>query len=207
MLKELQRIIKSFGFMALLFLGLVIITLVIIRVYTGHDKPNVKVPQIEGLRVDEAVKLLEKEGFAYEITDTVYRDGVELQTIIDQNPEADFEVKKGRKIYLVLNTDEIPKVPMPDLAGRTSLKEAIQMLKIKGLELGKTIEKPDASVMDPNSKPVLDQYLAGDTVRIQPGTQIERHSKIDLVIGVMIENLEGDPEDGTEFPDKGEEAG
>lgn len=175
-------------------IALVLLTLLTIYFYTGHGKENVSVPQIEGLRIDKAIELIESQGFKYEITDTVYRDGMPLMTIIDQNPEADFKVKKGRKLYLVLNTDAIPKVPMPDLAGRSSLKEAIQLLKIRGLELGRTIERPDGSVMDESSKPVLDQYLAGDTVTIAAGTQIERHTKIDLVVGVKVKGSEGEGE-------------
>lgn len=199
MLSELKRLIKHFGLVIASAIGLVLLTMFIIHLYTGHGKENVVIPNIEGLRIDEAIKKLEEQGFTYEITDTVYRDGVELMTIIDQNPEADFAVKRGRTIYLVLNTDQIPKVPMPNLAGRTSLKEAIQMLKIKGLVLGKTIERPDPSVVDPNSKPVLDQRIAGDTISIKPGTQIQKHSKIDLVVGVMLKNFDEESVEGEEL--------
>jgi eukaryotic-like serine/threonine-protein kinase len=189
MLRKLKKLFKNLGFIGGLTVGLVLLTLLIIHFYTGHGKENVVIPVVEGLRIDKAIDVLEEQGFRYLITDTVYRDGVELMTIIDQIPEANFAVKKGRTIYLVLNTDAIPKVPMPALAGRTSLKEARQILKIKGLELGEIIERRDPSVVDPSSVPVLDQYIGGDTLSIEPGTQIERHSKIDLVIGIMMEDL------------------
>jgi eukaryotic-like serine/threonine-protein kinase len=188
MLRELKKIFKHLGFVIGLGIGLVLITLLIIHFYTGHSKKNVSIPSIEGLRIDEAIKILEDQEYKYVITDTVYRDGIDLMTIVDQIPEAGLSVKKGRTIYLVLNTDEIPKLPMPELAGRTSLKEAVQILKIKGLELGEVIERRDPSVVDPSSAPVLDQYLSGDTISVDPGTQIERHSKIDLVVGIMMDS-------------------
>jgi beta-lactam-binding protein with PASTA domain len=175
-------------------MALLIAAFLFIRIYTGHGDPNVRTPNVEGEKVEDAIRILEEGGFDYEITDTVYRDHQPLLTIIDQNPEPDFEVKKGRKIYLVINSDAIPEVEMPDLAGKTSFNIAVRILNNRGLQLGKKITRPHASIMDPDSEPVLDQRFSGDTTSIAPGTRIKKHSKIDLVVGTMMKTAVEDPE-------------
>lgn len=176
-------------------------TFLFIRIYTGHGKPNVLVPKVEGERIDKAVQLLEEGAFKYEITDTVYRDNLPLMSVVDQNPEPGFEVKHGRKIYLVVNSNEIPEVEMPALAGKTSYTQALRILKSKGLDLGRKITRPHESILDPDSEPVLAQMLAGDTIPIAPGRRIKRHTRIDLVVGVMVnpdELAEGEESTGEE---------
>ncbi len=168
---------------------------VLLDKYTGHGDPHVQTPNVEGERIDKAIRILEEGGFEYEITDTVYRDHQELLSIIDQNPEPDIEVKKGRKIYLVINSDEIPDVEMPDLAGKSSYSQAIRILKNRGLVPGKKITRPHASILDPDSEPVLSQRIAGDTTEILPGTLIQKHSKIDLVVGTMMKITESQEEE------------
>jgi len=171
--------------------GVLVVLLVgiffVINQYTGHGEPNVETPNIEGERIDKALQILEDGGFDYEILDTVYRDHQPLLSVIDQNPEPGFKVKKGRKIYLVINSDEVPEVEMPDLAGKTSYRQALRILENRGLVMGKKITKPHESILDPDSEPVLSQHMAGDTLEIAPGTKIKKHSKIDLVVGEMID--------------------
>ena len=104
---------------------------------------------------------LEEGGFQYEITDTVFRDGLPLLSIVDQIPDSDFEVKSGRKIYLVLNADQVPDVEMPDLAGKTSFTQAERILKNRGILVGRKIEIQMAEIKDADSEPVLEQRFAG----------------------------------------------
>ena len=85
-----------------------------------------------------------------------------------------------------INSDKIPKVRMPDLAGKTSLRQAKNMLRANGLVLAEVIERQDPSVEDEVNKPVLDQFLKGEKEAIKPNTEIPRLSKINLVVGVPI---------------------
>jgi len=87
---------------------------------------------------------------------------------------------------LTINSDKIPKVRMPDLAGKTSLRQAKNMLRANGLVLAEVIERQDPSVEDEVNKPVLDQFLKGEKEAIKPNTEIPRLSKINLVVGVPI---------------------
>ena len=175
--------------------------LLFIHTYTKHSQELVKVPEIEGLRIDKAVRVLENGGFNYEITDTVFRDGVPLLSIIDQIPEAGFEVKSGRKVYLVLNAEQIPDVEMPDLAGKTSFTQAERILKNRGIRVGQKIERQLAGIMDAASEPVLEQRYPNSDKQIPSGTKIERNSTIDLVVGVMIKYDEPLDEDELEVND------
>jgi beta-lactam-binding protein with PASTA domain len=189
---------KNIGMMLLILIGIGVATFFLLNIFTKHNQEPVEVPNIQELRIDKAIRLLEERGLAYEVTDTVYRDGLELNSIVGQNPEAGMKVKKGRKIYLVINSDDLPMVEMPMLAGKTSFQLALKMLKSKGLELGQKIERPDNSIMSKEDEPVLEQRRAGETGEIAPGTMIKMHSKIDLVVAVMLNG--GDDSTAVELP-------
>lgn len=199
----MSKLLKTLGAILLITALLVAGTLVFIHFYTKHNQDLVKVPEIEGLRIDKAIRVLEDGGFEYEITDTVFRDGVPLLSIIDQTPEKDFEVKSGRKIFLVLNSDKIPDVDMPDLAGKASFSQAVRILDNRGLKLGKKIERPMVEIKDPNSEVVLEQRYAGTEKEIPKGTKIARNSTVDLVVGVMIEqSVDSFFDDGNYVPNE-----
>ena len=198
-----MKLLKTLLFIGLLTVALVGGTLVFIHYYTKHSDALVQVPSVEELRIDKAIRVLEDGGFTYEISDTVFRDGVKLNSIVDQIPEAGFEVKKGRKVFLVVNASEVPDVEMPDLAGKASFSQALRILENRGLKLGKRIELQMSEIKDPDSKPVIEQRYAGKDEQIPKGTKIKRNSTVDLVVGVMIEEaveLEGEelPQTDTE---------
>jgi len=198
-----MKLLKTLLFIGLLTMALVGGTLVFIHYYTKHSDALVQVPSVEELRIDKAIRVLEDGGFTYEISDTVFRDGVKLNSIVDQIPDAGFEVKKGRKVFLVVNASEVPDVEMPDLAGKASFSQALRILENRGLKLGKRIELQMSEIKDPDSKPVIEQRYAGKDEQIPKGTKIKRNSTVDLVVGVMIEEaveLEGEelPQTDTE---------
>jgi hypothetical protein len=174
--------------MALILVGLGVIFYLLLSAYTRHGQIPVEVPNVQELRIDKAIRLLEDHGLSYAVTDTVYREGIELMSIVSQNPESGMKVKKGRKIYLVINAEDLPMVEMPDLAGKTSFQLAVKMLKSKGLELGERIERPDPSIQSAENEPVLEQRLSGQSEEIAPGTPVRMHSKIDLVVATMPGN-------------------
>lgn len=184
----LKTISKHLLLMGLVLIGVGIIFYFLLNAYTRHSQVPVEVPNVQELRIDKAIRLLEERGLSYAVTDTVYREGIELMSIVSQNPESGMKVKKGRKIYLVINAEDLPMVEMPDLAGKTSFQLAVKMLKSKGLELGEKIEKEDPSIQSAENEPVLEQRLAGQSTEIAPGTPVRMHSKIDLVVATMVGN-------------------
>jgi len=183
-----MKIIKNLMVIFLLSLALIAGLFFFLNRYTRHNEQPIKTPDLLGLNVFEAKDRIEKSDLQMIVADTSYMDGKRKLEVIGQNPEANLLVKSGRKIYLTINSDKIPKVKMPDLAGKTSLRQAKNMLRANGLVLAEVIERQDPSVEDEVNKPVLDQFLKGEKEAIKPNTEIPRLSKINLVVGVPIRN-------------------
>ncbi len=181
-----MKIIKNLMVIFLLSLALIAGLFFFLNRYTRHNEQPIRTPDLIGLNVFEAEDLIEKSDLQMIVADTSYMDGKRKLEVIGQNPEAKLLVKSGRKIYLTINSDKIPKVRMPDLAGKTSLRQAKNMLRANGLVLAEVIERQDPSVEDEVNKPVLDQFLKGEKEAIKPNTEIPRLSKINLVVGVPI---------------------
>lgn len=173
--------------MAAIVVLLAVGTLWYLDLYTNHGSELVEVQNLEGKTGREAIKILREYGLEGVVTDTVYKDGVPKNTVINQNPVAGLQVKPGRKVYLVINTSKVPMVAVPDLAGKTSLNQAKNMLLRRHLKVGKIIKQVNSSVKTKSDEPVLAQYTAGTTTSILPNTLIERNSSIDLVVGISAD--------------------
>ena len=155
-----------------------------LKIYTNHDSDLIEVTDLSGQNSDYALEYLKNNGLVGEVTDTVYKDGVEKLAVINQNPAPGMMVKPGRKVYLVININSIPMVSVPDLANKTSLSQARNILIRKHLKVGKLTEQISSFVKSKNDQPILAQYYKGTNEPINPGTMVERNSVIDLVVGV-----------------------
>ena len=180
------------GSIGVITIALLLGTLRYLDIYTNHDSTLIQVENLEGLTARRAIVKLESMGLQSEVTDTVYKDGAKKLSVINQNPEAGLMVKPGRKVYLVINTDKVPMVMVPDLAEKTSLPQARNILLRRYLKVGNIIKEVTASVRTKNDEPVLAQYESGTTNVIKPGTLIERNSKIDLVVGISSDYYSSD---------------
>lgn len=146
-------------------------------VYT-HRGQSIEVPDLTGMQLDEAKKLLRQKGFRVETIDSVYdvppeMKQVELGAVVDQNPAAGEHVKKNRRFYLVIRSSVPPMVEMPNLID-LSLRQAIGVLEAKGLKFGKAITKPGLP-------PVMKQLYKGKSVTA--GTLLPKGSVIDVWVG------------------------
>ncbi|MDG1757401.1 MAG: PASTA domain-containing protein [Bacteroidia bacterium] len=180
----MRKILINFGLISFLSILIAFGTLWYLNIYTNHDSVLIEVADLSGLAADDALNLLAEADLEGEVTDTVYKDGVEKLSVINQNPIAGMKVKPGRKVYLVININTIPMVKVPDLANKTSLSQARNILIRKHLKIGKITEQISLSVRTENDQPVLAQYYPGTTNPIKPETEVERNSEIDLVVGV-----------------------
>lgn len=145
---------------------------------TGHGK-ELKVPDLKGKSLTEAIKTLEDAGFEIDIDSTYIPDQKPL-AILDQQPEAGMTVKTGRTIFLTVNRQIPPGTPMPNLVNM-SYRSAEMLLKSNKLLLGDTTLRPDMA-----QGAVLAQLYNGK--EIAPGQVIPQGSKIDLVIGDGLGN-------------------
>lgn len=144
-----------------------------------HHGEYLKVPSVTGKSVDEAVDLLEKEGFEVVITDSLYNDSLPLNVVKKQLPDPDATVKVNRTVFLNVNPSTLPMVEMPSLEG-LSYRFALDKLEKNHLKLGDTSNRPDFM-----KGSVLEQTYKGK--KISAGAKIRWGSAIDLVIGGGLE--------------------
>lgn len=144
-----------------------------IESYTEHGE-EVTVPDFVNLDVDAAQILAEKEGLVLKVSDTLIADKIAPGAIVDYFPSAGSKVKRGRTIYLSVNSMTAVMVKMPNVTN-VSLRQAIQLLENRGLQLGNIEYKPDFA-----NNYVLEQRYHSKI--IEPGTQIAKGSAIDLLV-------------------------
>lgn len=157
-------------------LGIMILwlTMLIIKIYTRHGQARL-VPNFKGLTLVEVNEVCKKHKFRYQIADSVYITKMPKGTVLEQNPIAGSRVKKDRNIFLIMNAINPELVQVPNVVGVT-FRQAKAMLEAKGLSIGKLEYVPDIAINN-----VLNQRFKG--MKILPGSEIPKYSRIDLVLG------------------------
>ena len=170
------------------FLAAIVIALLLIFLFlktlgwiTKHGA-YLKVPAVTGMKTNEAIKLLEKEGFDVYIQDSVFTDTAKRGVVLKQLPDPNATVKVNRTVFITVNRYVPPMIDMPKLEGQ-NLAYAIRMLERNHLQLGDTTFRPDFMMGS-----VLEQFYNG--VRIPEKAKIQWGSTIDLVIGGGLEKKE-----------------
>jgi eukaryotic-like serine/threonine-protein kinase len=179
------------------FLGFLFLK-VYLPLYTNHGE-TVSVPDLSGYTFEEASRLLETTGLQYEVSlDSGFSTDLPAHAILKQIPDANAQVKSGRKVYLTLNAQNAPMLKMPNLVN-TPLKNVQEILANMGLERGDIIYVPDIGI-----NVVLEQRYRG--VSIQEGFEIPKGARIDLVVGdglgnqyLQVPKVIGLDEDEAEF--------
>lgn len=100
--------------------------------YTRHNEAVV-VPDVKGLKMEEAATFIKNSGLRYNIIDSVFSKSVIPGAIVEIVPAAGSKVKKDRILFITVNAQtaqmaEIPKVE--DL----SLRQAYALLTGRGFE-------------------------------------------------------------------------
>ena len=113
---------RSFGFNLLVISGLVVLLGILffmsLSFLTRHGE-EVTVPDVRGKSIKEATSTLELLGFEVEVRDSIYIDTMPALLVYEQTPERGDVVKTHRTIFLTVNKNVTPMVPMPDLEGLT----------------------------------------------------------------------------------------
>ena len=112
----------------------VFVTLRWLDAYTRHGE-GVMVPDVKHKPVAEALRALEAEGLQGEVTDSTYVKTLPAGCVLEYNPPMNQKVKKGRIIYLTVNTQNVPLMELPDVADNSSLREAEARLLAAGFKL------------------------------------------------------------------------
>ncbi len=173
-----MKLFKLAGIHLILIFGVLFILIslaaLVLRSTTRHGEA-LTVPDIIGLKTEDAISILAERKLRFLITDSMFFEDKPKLSIIDQNPAAESKVKEGRIIYLIVNSDKPPGVSVPNLID-ASLRQAQAMLKAAGLKQGNISYKPDMA-----QNVVLEQLFLGNT--ILPNSKIPKGSAIDLVLG------------------------
>ena len=146
---------------------------------TKHGE-YLKVPAVTGLKTDEAIKLLEKQGFDVYIQDSVFTDTAKRGIVLKQLPDPNATVKINRTVFITVNRYTPPMIEMPKLEGQ-NLSFAIRMLERNHLKLGDTSYRSDFA-----QGSVLEQLYNGN--RIPEKAKVQWGSRIDLVIARGVES-------------------
>ena len=158
-------IVSIIAFLLIIFFSL--------RFYTRHGEGQ-PVPKLKGMNVDEAIELLEQEGFNYQI-DSVFQVDKAPGLVIEQDPDPNTNVKANRTIYLTIITKNAPDVGFPNIFEMSYL-EAKAVLSNYGIKIGDTTYTSDI-VRDR----VIEASFKGRT--ISAGQQVPKGSVISLVLG------------------------
>ena len=154
---------------------LIVGAMIFLNLVTQHNK-EIDVPDFSNLSLTEAEEVAAAAGVRLEVTDSVYVKRMRKGAIYRQTPSPGAKVKEGRRIVLTINAVNSKKVTMPNLVG-LSMRQAKAELISRGLVLNKLIYVQDLATNN-----VLRQLMGNR--EIEPDTQIESETSIDLVVGL-----------------------
>lgn len=112
--------------------GLVYGTLKWLDVYTRHNEAVV-VPDVKGLKIDEAAEFFKNNNLRYNVIDSVFSKDVDPGAIVELVPSAGSKVKEGRIVFVTVNalTSQMATIPeVEDL----SFRQAYALLRARGFE-------------------------------------------------------------------------
>ena len=110
---------------------------------------HVTVPSVENMTYAQAAALLEAEGLRPEREEQQYNPNVPPGHVLDQNPAPESTVKPGRRVYLKINSEDVPIVRVPDFKGIND-RQARNRIRSLGLRVG-TIETDTIPSPYPNT--------------------------------------------------------
>ncbi len=152
--------------------------------YTRHGE-FITLPNLSNINVNKAENMLKAMNLNCKIIDSSYDEKLAPLTVLNQNPYPGAHVKRGRNIYLYITAAIPPKVMVPDMADKASLRQAKRMLESVGLKMGRIITQADQC-----SGCVLKQLYHDKPV--SPGVMLPEGSAIDLVVGKGQDDIPGD---------------
>ncbi len=103
--------------------------------YTRHAEV-ICVPDVSGIHHTDAAILLSQNGLEAVVVDSGYNRNLAVGAVLMQHPAAAAEVKRGRKVYLTVNSANAPTLTVPDIADNSDVYEAEMRLRAMGFKIG-----------------------------------------------------------------------
>ena len=126
------------GNLAAMFLVVVLLCVGVkfgIEIFTHHGEA-IPIPDIRHKSFRDAERILKDAGLQIEVTDTGFVKTLPPDCILEQSPGPGETVKSGHVIYVTINSDQTPRITIPDVIDNSSLREAMAKLTAMGFKLG-----------------------------------------------------------------------
>lgn len=123
--------VRNFILMFIVAFALIGGILFALNIYTRHSN-SIIVPNLKGMQPDEAARLVSDIKLNYEVIDSLYKENGVAGAILEQVPTENSHVKKGRTIYLTVQSFNEPMIAIPDLED-ASLRQSQTLLTTLGL--------------------------------------------------------------------------
>ena len=144
--------------------------------FVTHHGEEITVPNLSKLSEEQMEAKLDELDLDYLIIDTVdYNPKFPKLAVVEQEPTAGSKVKRGRQIYIKINSDTYKMVAIPDLVDKT-YRQAVPTLKSIGLQEGEITYVPHMG-----KDMVLEMRINGK--KVKPGFKVLKATKIELVLG------------------------
>ena len=170
-----RSFLKNIFFMAVFLIFLVFALLIFLNVFTRNNQ-SIEVPNLVGKSIDQFDKKLSEIELKYMIVDSAnFNPNYDIGSVLDQEPNAGSKVKKGRKVYLTLNSSDFKDVKLPKINGLT-LRQARNVIESLGFTFGE-IEYVD----DIAYNVVIS--ISSDSLILNEGDFLKKTSTIDFKLG------------------------
>ena len=166
--------------LAIVILSLVLLwlTIKLLNVYTRHGKVY-ELPDFSGMTIQEVEQEYGRQ-YNFILIDSVYSKTQEPGSIVQQDPLPHSKVKHGRNVYYIIVAKTPEKTNMPNL-NNLSLRQALVLLDSNGLLVKELKYIPHFA-----RNAICEQRYEGEIIK--PGTEINKGSRITLVVGLGTDN-------------------
>ena len=167
--------LKNIFFIAVVLIFLLFALLIFLNVFTRNNQ-SIEVPNLVGKTIVQFDKKLSEMDLKYIIVDTAnFNPNYNIESVLDQEPNAGARVKRGRKVYLTLNSSDFKEVKLPKISGLT-LRQATNVIESLGFRFGE-IEYVD----DIAYNVVIS--ISSDSLDLKEGDFLKKTSTINFKLG------------------------
>lgn len=145
-----------------------------LNVYTHHGEAVV-VPDVKGLKVEQAAALFQSNDLRFEVVDSVYNKSSVPGIIVESIPIAGTKVKKHKNIYITINAYSSQTNIVPDVKDQ-SYRQAVAKLNTAGFKNVQVKHIPAAY-----KDLIMGLEYKGEA--IFPGTRLPLDSRLLLLVG------------------------
>ena len=163
-------------FIAVVIFSIVVLFSIIFLFFYTKQTSKISVPNLIGLQLSDLEKIVEENKLRYEVIDSsFFNPDYDKNTVLDQIPKSNKNVKKNRKIYLTTNPSSYGDVILPNIIQLTK-RNAVSTLSSLDLEIGEFIYEDNIG-----KDMVLDVEFEGES--IESGSLIPKKSILNLILG------------------------